>query len=403
MKFNKKKKIFLVLISFLIIVIIGKCTILNKSDEKHNSYSIKNEKKDLKNTSNSNSSNEKKDDTEDNKKEEITDIQDNNTNENNIDSVNGVNNNTDDKQNSIVKKSDKKENKNSNGKIDDNKKNVDSNKETNDNNKSTNSNKETNNNNKNTNSDKENNSQNNENIPSQNSQEITNNQLRNEIKNKYGVSVGYKDEIDGNYVNSYATPTKQYDDAKIYQSLVTINNALNKYPSSFFYEIKNKWKQLTIYLVENINNYAAGLTDNNNYNTVIILINTDGLLFESTLHHEMMHYIDCYLANIVGATELENSMNQLNPDGFAYGNQDNEYVYYFSNPAYFLSSYSKSNYKEDRAVIFADMMFRSLKKDYYTNGNPINEKAKLISRQLDSYFDCVSSSVTETWERFIEW
>lgn len=389
MKFNKKEKIFLVLISFLIIVIIGKCTILNKSDEKHNSYSIKNEKKDLKNTSNSNSSNEKKDDTEDNKKEEITDIQDNNTNENDIDSVNDVNN-KDDKQNNIVKNSDKKENKNSNGKIDDNKKNVDSNKETNDNNK-------------NTNSDKENNGQNNENIPSQSSQEITNNQLRNEIKNKYGVSVGYKDEIDGNYVNSYATPTKQYDDSKIYQSLVTINNALNKYPSSFFYEIKNKWKQLTIYLVENINNYAAGLTDNNNYNTVIILINTDGLLFESTLHHEIMHYIDCYLANIVGATELENSMNQLNPDGFAYGNQDNEYVYYFSNPAYFLSSYSKSNYKEDRAVIFADMMFRSLKKDYYTNGNPINEKAKLISRQLDSYFDCVSSSVTETWERFIEW
>ncbi len=390
MKFNKKEKIFLVLISFLIIVIIGKCTILNKSDEKHNSYSLKNEKKDLKNTSNSNSSNEKKDDTEGNKKEEITDIQDNNTNENDIDSINDVNNNTNDEQNSIAKKSDKKENKNSNGKIDDNKKNVDSNKETNDNNK-------------NTNSDKENNSQNNENMPSQSSQEITNNQLRNEIKNKYGVSVGYKDEIDGNYVNSYATPTKQYDDAKIYQSLVSINNALNKYPSSFFYEIKNKWKQLTIYLVENINNYAAGLTDNNNYNTVIILINTDGLLFESTLHHEIMHYIDCYLANIVGATELENSMNQLNPDGFAYGNQDNEYVYYFSNPAYFLSSYSKSNYKEDRAVIFADMMFRSLKKDYYTNGNPINEKAKLISKQLDSYFDCVSSSVTETWERFIEW
>lgn len=389
MKFNKKEKIFLVLISFLIIVIIGKCTILNKSDEKHNSYSIKNDKKDLKNTSNSNSSNEKKYDTEDNKKEEITDIQDNNTNENDIVSVNDVNN-KDDKQNNIVKNSDKKENKNSNGKIDDNKKNVDSNKETNDNNK-------------NTNSGKENNNQNNENIPSQSSQEITNNQLRNEIKNKYGVSVGYKDEIDGNYVNSYATPTKQYDDAKIYRSLVSINNALNKYPSSFFYEIKNKWKQLTIYLVENINNYAAGLTDNKNYNTVIILINTDGLLFESTLHHEIMHYIDCYLANIVGATELENSMNQLNPDGFAYGNQDNEYVYYFSNPAYFLSSYSKSNYKEDRAVIFADMMFRSLKKDYYTNGNPINEKAKLISKQLDSYFDCVSSSVTETWERFIEW
>lgn len=45
-------------------------------------------------------------------------------------------------------------------------------------------------------------------------------------------------------------------------------------------------------------------------------------------------------------------MNQLNPEGFTYGNQNNDYVYYFSDSAYFLSSYSKSNYKEDRVVIF---------------------------------------------------
>lgn len=117
----------------------------------------------------------------------------------------------------------------------------------------------------------------------------------------------------------------------------------------------------------------------------------------------MMHYIDCYLANIIGANALEESMKPYNPEEFVYGLQTNEYVYYYSTPAYFLSAYSKSNYKEDRAVIFADMMFRSLKKDYYTQGNPINEKAKLISSQLDRYFDCVSDSVKEHWERFIEW
>ena len=77
-------------------------------------------------------------------------------------------------------------------------------------------------------------------------------------------------------------------------------------------------------------------------------------------------------------------------------------MYYYSNPAYFLSAYSKSDYIEDRAVLFSDMMFRALKKDYYSVGNPINEKAKLICRQLEIYFNCVSSSTKEDWERFIE-
>lgn len=126
-------------------------------------------------------------------------------------------------------------------------------------------------------------------------------------------------------------------------------------------------------------------------------------MFESTLHHEMMHYIDCYLATIIGASALENSMAEFNPQGFVYGNQNNDYVYFFSNPYYFISSYSKTNYKEDRAVIFEDMMFRSLKKEYYVNGNPINEKAKVISKQLSTYFDSVSDNVVEHWERFIAW
>lgn len=155
-------------------------------------------------------------------------------------------------------------------------------------------------------------------------------------------------------------------------------------------------------MVDQLTGNVAGLTDNRNPNNVVILINTESLLFESTLHHEIMHYIDCYLASIIGASALESSMKDYNPPGFTYGNQTNEYVYYYSNPAYFLSTYSKSDYKEDRAVLFSDMMFRTLKKDYYSVGNPINEKAKLICRQLEKYFDCVSSSTKENWERFIE-
>ena len=231
---------------------------------------------------------------------------------------------------------------------------------------------------------------------------ITNDNLRKNIKSKYGVNIGYKDESDVNYINSYSNFTKQYDDEKIHKALNNVNVALAKYPNNFFFEINKKWKSLTIYLVDQLTGNVAGLTDNRNPNNVVILINTESLLFESTLHHEIMHYIDCYLASIIGASALENSMKDYNPPGFTYGNQTTEYVYYYSNPAYFLSAYSKSDYKEDRAVLFSDMMFRTLKKDYYIAGNPINEKAKLISRQLEKYFDCVSSSTKENWERFIE-
>ena len=151
---------------------------------------------------------------------------------------------------------------------------------------------------------------------------------------------------------------------------------------------------------EKVGPSVAGLIDNKDSNTVVILISTERYFFESTLHHEIMHYIDYYLADKIGAEAIEASMNKLNPEGFTYGNQINEYVYYYSNPAYFLSAYSKSNYKEDRAVLFSD---RTLKKDYYTIGNPINEKANVISNQLEKYFDYLSSSTIETWERFIEY
>lgn len=235
------------------------------------------------------------------------------------------------------------------------------------------------------------------------SKDQVNNELRNNIKAKYGVSVSYKDEVDSNYSSSYVKPTKLYDDTEIYNHLLEIDSALSKYPKAFFFEIKNKWKQVTIDLVKNINGSAAGITDNRNPNTVVILINTGGLLFESTLHHEMMHYIDCFLANKMGAYALESSMMEFNPEGFNYGNQNNDYVYRYANPYYFLSAYAKTNYKEDRAVIFEDLMSRTWKREYHTKGNPINEKAKVISSQISAHLSSVSDNVTEYWERFIEW
>ena len=66
----------------------------------------------------------------------------------------------------------------------------------------------------------------------------------------------------------------------------------------------------------------------------------------------------------------------------------NNYVYNYSNLYLHIE---KTNYLEDRAVIFSDLMSRSITKDYYNDGTPINKKAKLISSQIKEYFNILSS------------
>ena len=249
-------------------------------------------------------------------------------------------------------------------------------------------------------------SQSNNQITTEKTQEQKNNDFRNNLKNKYNVTVGYKDEIDGKYINSYANPTKLYDDEVIRYNLLKIENALNKYPNSFFSEIKNNWKPVSIYLVDNINGYAAGLVDNNNNNTIIILIvathSSTSSILENTIHHEMMHVIDCYFTSkgIYSSYLLEQSMMQFNPEDFSYGTQSNRYVYLLDNPYYFISKYAKSNYKEDRAEIFANLMFRSNQPDCFKFENPVKEKAKIITKQINQNFNSAISG-NNRWDRFV--
>ncbi|HCJ31690.1 MAG TPA: hypothetical protein DHV70_02255, partial [Firmicutes bacterium] len=59
----------------------------------------------------------------------------------------------------------------------------------------------------------------------------------------------------------------------------------------FFKEMKDYGMPLTIYLVKNISGNVSGLTDAKDSSNIKIMIEP-GLLFENTLHHEIMHYID---------------------------------------------------------------------------------------------------------------
>ena len=228
-----------------------------------------------------------------------------------------------------------------------------------------------------------------------------NDEYRKQLQNKYSVKIAYKDEL-GNYtINGYGSD-KLNDDNKINNCLGEINKTLKNYPNGFFKEMKDYGMPLTIYLVNSISGNVSGLTDAKDKSDIKIMI-APASLFENTLNHEIMHYIDSYIKVKGYSIDINITMKDVNPIGFTYGDTSNEYVYYFTSidNAYFLSAYGKTNYLEDRAVIFSDLMTRTFTKDYYADGTPINKKAKLISSQIKEHFNTLSNTERYYWDRFL--
>ena len=240
--------------------------------------------------------------------------------------------------------------------------------------------------------------------PEPKTQAEINDGYRKKLENKYSVKIVYKEE-NGNYLIGGSINTeKLYDDNEINKYLKEVESTLKKYPNGFFKEMKDNNVSLRIYMVNKIDGGHSGMTDGRNQSNITVTIGTAGTnLFEYTLHHELMHYIDIYMRQKDPTLNLAEIMKSYNPEGFNYGSNDSTYDYNFSNPndAYFLSYYSRQSYLEDRAVLFSDMMTRTIKRPYYNDGTPLNKKAKLINDQLHKYYNCVSTSVREHWERFI--
>ena len=231
-----------------------------------------------------------------------------------------------------------------------------------------------------------------------------NNEYRKTLENKYSVKIIYKDE-NGDYLIGGSIKTEKLnDDNEIDKYLKEVEKTLKKYPNGFFKEMKDNNISLRIYMVNKIDGNYSGMTDGRNQSNITVTIGTNGTsLFESTLHHELMHYIDIYMRQKNSTLNLEEIMKSYNPEGFSYGSNDSTYDYNFSNPnnAYFLSYYSRQSYLEDRAVLFSDMMTRTTKRSCYNDGTPINKKAKLISSQIKEHFKTLSNTGRYYWDRFL--
>ena len=228
-----------------------------------------------------------------------------------------------------------------------------------------------------------------------------NDEYRKQLQNKYSVKIAYKNELENYTINGYGSD-KLNDDNKINNCLGEIDKTLKNYPNGFFKEMKDYGMSLTIYLVNSISVKVSGLTDAKDKSDIKIMI-APASIFEKTLNHEIMHYIDTYIKDKGYPIDINNTMKDVNPVGFTYGDTSNEYVYYFTSVdnAYFLSVYGKTNYLEDRAVIFSDLMTRTFTKDYYADGTPINKKAKLISSQIKEHFNTLSNTGRYYWDRFL--
>ena len=227
--------------------------------------------------------------------------------------------------------------------------------------------------------------------------ETTNDNLRKNIENRYGINIRYGAETNGYTIAGLST-IMLTDANRINQLLGELNTNLALYPSGFFNETKETGYTLTIYLIKQYSQAnVTGITDSTTKN-VLISLATD-YSFTESLHHEIYHYIEKFMY-AKGANYT--TWNTLNPVGFSYGTTDITLSYATTGNinAYFVNNYAQTDQYEDRASAFEYMMDTEEASCLQT-GTTIWKKAKYISEQIDAVFRTVSPNITEYWERYV--
>lgn len=225
----------------------------------------------------------------------------------------------------------------------------------------------------------------------------TNNNLRNNIQNTYGITVKYGSETNGYTVAGIST-TPITNSTTINASLTRLNQALSLYPSGMFSEIRNGGIPLTIMLINNYSeNSVTGVTDSS-YSYAVISIAV-AYSFEDSFYHESYHYIERYMFK-KGASFT--TWNSLNPQGFSYGNINSNlsYASTYSQDAPFVNAYAMTSAEEDRASTFEYMMAGS-KASCLNYGTTVWKKSTVIKNMIETVYNTASPNTTEYWERYL--
>lgn len=204
------------------------------------------------------------------------------------------------------------------------------------------------------------------------------------IKSTYGIDISYGKETE------HLAETVS---AVIIDNLNIVNNnigklkdAFKKYPIDFFDKLKsNKGKySLSIILLDKFNNSNIALASRNNKNEYKIYLSND-YRFERAFHHEMYHIIEYYISNVTNNDNIFAYWDSLNPKGFTYDSNiedlTQEYVYSEGkklSDCYFITKYSKTSAKEDRAEIFAELMTCNTRPEYLNGDENIRIKVEYL-------------------------
>lgn len=222
--------------------------------------------------------------------------------------------------------------------------------------------------------------------------------LRRSIEDTYGIKVKYGNEV-SNYQAGSMNVTPILDKDIIKSGLEQLRETLKLYPQDFFREFLNENLSLEVFLIKNYSkDNVTGVTDLFG-NRVIVSIAMDYPFFES-FNHEIYHYIEHFIVRKQGEFS---AWNMYNPNDFSYGTVNSNYSYTKTQKAdsVFVNNYAQTNPYEDRASTFEYMMASSKIPCFNSSDYPIWKKSSYMALMIDTYFDTVSPSVIDYWERFI--
>lgn len=207
------------------------------------------------------------------------------------------------------------------------------------------------------------------------------------IKDEYGINITYG-ESEKSFLSS-VDANVQDDPNIINNNVKLIYSALQKYPKDVFKIFKEEKYTLYIFLVSHFNDNNIALASKNNLNQYRIYLSNNEK-FERAFHHEFFHVLEYYMTD--KTSYLYTAWELYNPPGFQYESNvirlTDQYVYnnYLTEEenkdTYFVTKYSKTSSKEDRAEIFAELMMLNKNAGYLKNGNNLREKVDYLLNEV---------------------
>lgn len=223
------------------------------------------------------------------------------------------------------------------------------------------------------------------------------------IHNDYGIELlinqhnDYTEEGDDYYLHLGAPPFN------VYCVVAELEAFLKNFPDGFVEEMYEDGFQIYIgkkIQSDNIGAYATG------YSTVASITLATDSFTSTTLPHEFMHIIDRRIFNTFDDSNeyFEDEWAKLNPDGFEYSYDTNNYDLDEKYEDYFVSAYSTATPDEDRAEIFMNLFTAGSYDEapyWYTESPYTKAKADYLCKAIRRAYPSLQNVDKAYWEKWV--